>query len=151
MCIRVCIYLYLYIYTVYISTGIPYVLIVYERLFSVFLYLYCVFSSPTRLQLPQHDHIRGLCALLCGDSWSLLPLPGRSRAGRRISHLPHLAQPLLLQPHLLSPLLFLSTRGLPQSRHLQKLAEVLGGVHGDPDVHELHPGEGSAQAGPQRY
>lgn len=110
-------------------------------------------GSPPRLQLPQHGGVGGLCAFLCGDGGPLLPLHGRSRAWWWVRLLPDLAQPLFFLLFLLLalPLLFiLSAWGLSQGRHIQELEEVPGGVHGDSDVHGLHPGEGAAQTGTQR-
>lgn len=104
---------------------------------------------PPRLELPRHGGVGGLRAFLRGDGGSLLPLHGGSRAGGRVRLLPHLAQPLVFLLLILQ--LVLSARPLSQSGHFQELEEVLGGFHGNADVHRLHPGEGAAQARPQRY
>ena len=67
----------------------------------------------------------------------------RRRAGRRVvGRLPLLA--------LAVPRLVLPARALPQGRDLQEPEAVPGGVHGDPDICRIRPGEGAAQAGPQR-
>lgn len=120
-------------------------------IFSFLFPLVCSSGPPPRLQLAQHSGVGGLCAFLRGDGGPLLPLHGRSRAWRRVRLLPDPAQSLFFLLLLALPLLFiLSARGLSQGRHLQELEEVPGGVHGDSDVHGLHPGEGAAQTGPQR-
>lgn len=112
-------------------------------------FLELVSFHPFRLLLSQHSGLRGLCAFLCGDGGPLLPLHGRGGAGRRVLVLAHLTQPLFFLLPLLP--LVLSAWGLSQSGHFQELEEVSGGVHGDSDVYRLHPGEGAAQTGPQRY
>lgn len=108
-------------------------------------------SSPSRLQLPQHGGVRGLCAFLCGDGRPLLPLHGRSGAWRWVRLLPDTPQPFLLIFLSLPVPLILPAWGLSESCHVQELEEVPGSVHGNSDVHELHPGEGAMQTGPQRY
>lgn len=141
-----------------LSNGIPAVLLTLcfrelkTIIFSFLFPLVCSSEPPPRLQLAQRSGVGGLCAFLRGDGGPLFPLHGRSRAWRRVRLFPDNAQPLFFLLLLLAlPLLFiLSARGLSQGCHVQELEEVPGGVHGDSDVHRLHPGEGAAQTGPQR-
>lgn len=140
-----------------LSNCIPAVLLIlWFRVLKTFIFsfLFPLGSSsgpPPRLQLARHGGVGGLCAFLRGDGGPLLPFHGRSRAWRRVRLLPDPAQPLFFLLLLALPFIFiLSAWGLSQGRHIQELEEVPGGVHGDSDVHGLHPGEGAAQTGPQR-
>lgn len=97
---------------------------------------------PSRLQLPQCCGVRGLCAFLRGDRGTLLSVFVRDGARGGVRLLPRLPLPVL--PHV-------PAGALPKSRDLQKSAPLPGGVHGDPDVYRLHPGEGAAAPRTERF